>query len=346
MLPPAPVISTVLPRSSSRDAGLVELHRLAAEQVLGLDVAHAVRRVRGLGAARRRSARSAPAGRWRRPARARARRCAGAAEGIAITRCVAAPRTGVSRTAASGPSTGTPAMRAPCLAGSSSSRPSTIQPCWWMPASSRLRGLAGAEHERAADLGVAAGDARARVLVEHAVGDAHHAHAHQRDHRVQRQHRARHLRQAQRHHHRRAGQRPPAAQASVRRLTSPKPEKRHMLCGTPEQRKGHQVGRHHAEHHPGVVARPRRDPALEAEAEQVGDVPAGGDHQRVDHQRQRLAVRAQPRQEAVEPVPDASVRSGGAMPGSCATASGATISSAQRAQQHAAGRERRLACAA
>ena len=59
-------------------------------------------------------------------------------EGSAITRCVAAPRTALSCIAASGPSTGTPAMRAPCLAGSSSSRPSTVQPWSWMPDNSSL----------------------------------------------------------------------------------------------------------------------------------------------------------------------------------------------------------------
>ncbi len=56
-----------------------------------------------------------------------------------------------------------------------------------------LGGLAGAHHQRAPHVRVAAGDARAGMLVEHAVRDAHHAHAHQGDERMERQHRARHL---------------------------------------------------------------------------------------------------------------------------------------------------------
>jgi hypothetical protein len=64
------------------------------------------------------------------------RRCAVLAPGMAMTMCVALPRTSLSRTASSGPSTCTSAMRARRLAGSSSSRPSTTQPCSWMPASS------------------------------------------------------------------------------------------------------------------------------------------------------------------------------------------------------------------
>ena len=188
--------------------------------------------------------------------------------------CVAAPRTALSRTASSGPSTGTPPMRAPRLAGSSSSRPSTIQPCSWMPASSsRAASPAPITMARRISRSLPV-MRRARVFVQHAVGDAHHAHAHQRHHRVQRQHRARHLAQAQPHHHGRGRPRRPARRPAVSRLTSPKPEKRHMLCGTLKASERQQVGRHHAEQHPAVVARPRADPALEAEAEQVGDVPA------------------------------------------------------------------------
>ena len=43
---------------------------------------------------------------------------------------VAAARTAGSFTRSSGPSTGTPAMRECAFAGSSSSRPNTIHPCW------------------------------------------------------------------------------------------------------------------------------------------------------------------------------------------------------------------------
>ena len=53
-----------------------------------------------------------------------------------------------------------------------------------------------------------------------------------------------------------------------------------------------QVQRDDAEHDPGVVGRPRAVPALEAEPEQVGDVPARGDHEAVDHERQRTGAAA------------------------------------------------------
>ena len=98
-----------------------------------------------------------------------------------------------------------------CLAGSSSSRPSTIQP--WLvdagqqPAAPPRRRRAPARAGSRASPPVMRD---ARVFVDHAVGDAHHAHAHQRDHRVQRQHRARHLAQAERDDHRRTDARRPA----------------------------------------------------------------------------------------------------------------------------------------
>jgi hypothetical protein len=126
-----------------------------------------------------------------RPGPARGGAAPALAAGMATMTCVAAPRTpGRARPPAAQHRHAGDAL--PCLAGSSSSRPSTIQPCWWMPASS-MRAASPAPITRARRTSVAAGDARAGVLVEHAVGDAHHAHAHQRHHRVQRQHRARHL---------------------------------------------------------------------------------------------------------------------------------------------------------
>ena len=81
--------------------------------------------------------------------------CAGAprgAPGRATMTCVAPARTSGRVTSASVPSTGTPPMRASRLAGSSSSRPSTIQPWWWIVGEQALGGLAGAHHERAPDL--------------------------------------------------------------------------------------------------------------------------------------------------------------------------------------------------
>jgi hypothetical protein len=59
-------------------------------------------------------------------------------------------------------------------------------------ASSRAASPAPSTMATRFDLGVAAGDARARLLVDHAVGHAHQAQPHQRQQRVQRQHRARH----------------------------------------------------------------------------------------------------------------------------------------------------------
>jgi hypothetical protein len=134
MLPPAPVMSTVLPCSvcampasssctgsrPSRSSGSMSRRRstwrLARAQFVGA----------GHGQHRQAGAR----GQVQRTAR-----CARLAAGMAITTCVAVPQTPC-RQWLSGPSTGTPAMRAPCLVRSSSSRPSTTQPCWCRPASS------------------------------------------------------------------------------------------------------------------------------------------------------------------------------------------------------------------
>ena len=292
------------------DAGFVQLHRLAAEQVLGLDVAHALvaaLRVGQLGGAGHGQHRQAGGrGQLQRAAALRRR---GRGHGDHQVRGRAAHLRVAHRVQRA---QHLHAGNARMLLGRVVVEQAEHGPALLVDAGQQpLGGIAGAQHQRAADLGAAAGDARARVFVEHAVGDAHHAHAHQRDHRVQRQHRARHLAQAQRHDHRRAGH---AGQRAGQRqpLDLAEAGKAPHALRHAEQRKGRQVGRHHAEQHPGVVGRPRRDPALEAQPEQVGDVPAGGDHQRIGHQRQRLAVRAQPRQEQVEPMPDAGRRLVGA----------------------------------
>src|SRR5207245_11209737 len=96
-----------------------ELSRLVAEQVFGLDVADAIDArlavAQLVGGGHSEHGQAGGGGEFER----------------------AAPRPLLSFTASRGPSTGSPAMRAPCFTGSSSSRPSTIQPCWWMPATSR-----------------------------------------------------------------------------------------------------------------------------------------------------------------------------------------------------------------
>jgi hypothetical protein len=125
MLPPAPVISTTLPAGSlmpasssctgsrpSRSSGSMSRSRsmrLAAAQFVA--AGHGQHRQPGAAASVQRR-----------------RRCAPVAEGMATMTCVAARAAAPVAAAASGPSTGTPAMRAPCLAGSSSSRPSTTSP--------------------------------------------------------------------------------------------------------------------------------------------------------------------------------------------------------------------------
>ena len=60
------------------------------------------------------------------------------APGIATMTWVAPARMSSRRRSSIVPTTGTPAMRASRLTGSSSSRPSTIQPSWWIEASKRL----------------------------------------------------------------------------------------------------------------------------------------------------------------------------------------------------------------
>ena len=108
-----------------------------------------------------------------------------------------------------------------------------------------------------------------------------------------------------------------------------------MPRGTLAKPKHAEVDRDHAEHHGEVVARPGRPPALEAEAEQVGEVPAGDDDERVDQQRQRLAVRAQPRQRSARA--GASSRSAWRSP-LTAPASRPAPQGAQRARRSRAGR--------
>ena len=61
------------------------------------------------------------------------------------------------------------------------------------------------------------------------------------------------------------------------------------------------------EHHPHVVRRPRVQPAFEAEAEHVGHVPAQCDHEPVDQQRDRPALRAHARQQPVETLPEGTI---------------------------------------
>ena len=58
-----------------------------------------------------------------------------------------------------------------------------------------------------------------------------------------------------------------------------------------------------AKQHPGVVIGPRREPAFEAEAEEVGGLPGDGDDEDVERERQRFAVGAQPREQGVEKLP-------------------------------------------
>ena len=65
--------------------------------------------------------------------------------------------------------------------------------------------LTRAHHDGAADLHIAAGNARAGVLVDHAVDQTHQRQAHQGHHRVQRQHCPWHLAQVQHQYHHGAG---------------------------------------------------------------------------------------------------------------------------------------------
>jgi hypothetical protein len=184
MLPPAPVTSTTLPASTapmpasssctgsrpSRSSGSMSRScrwRLAAAQFGGC------------------WAPSAPAGRWRRPAPARWRRCAGLAAGMATITCVAAPRT---RLVGNAP----PAAPAPA-------RRRCARPAWRGrrragPAPPALLVDAGQQQPPASPAPSTMARRRsrrrcrcmrARVLVEHAVDHAHQGQAHQRDHRVQ-----------------------------------------------------------------------------------------------------------------------------------------------------------------
>ncbi len=290
-----------LARDQLGDAGLVELHRLAPEQVFGLDVAHAAdlatfeqflrrghrqHRQPGLGSQFDGAPALTGAGtghrehevgdalqldmRFHRRERAEDRH---AADARALFHRVVVEQ-------------------------------ADDHPAFVLDAGQQQpRRVAGAEHERATLLDGVARDAAAHVLVQHAVGNAHRAQAHQRDDGVQRQHRARHLRQL-RHQHRHGGEQP-GGQAGQRQPLdlAEAGEAPHAArhAGTDEHR---QVERNDAEQDPGVVVRPGAQPALEAEPEQVGDVPAGSDHDAIDRERQQLPSRAQQREEAVETLPE------------------------------------------
>jgi hypothetical protein len=112
---------------------------------------------------------------------------------------------------------------------------------------------------------------------------------------VQRQHRARHLYESQADHRcagddagDRARTREPFDLAEAGEAPH---AARHA-----ERRERRQVDRGHAEQDPAVVAGPRRQPALEAQAEQVGRVPREHDDHRVGCQRDRLAPAPQARE--------------------------------------------------
>ena len=127
-------------------------------------------------------------------------------------------------------------------------------------------GGARPHHQRTARLSSVPADARAHMLVKHAVGNAHHAHRHQRHHGVQRQHGARHFAQAQAHDHNTrhaAGQQTcPCQTFNFSKARKPPHALWHF-----HQHKGQQVQTDDAAHDPQVVAGSCADPALKTQAE-------------------------------------------------------------------------------
>ena len=173
MLPPAPVISTVLPRSVSAMPDFVELHRLAPQQVFGLDLAHVVdawlpsRSSSADGTVS--TGRPVVGGQLERPRAARRRR----SDGMATIRCVAAPsaaRARITRRAARAPARR--AMRAPCLAGSSSSKPEHDPALLVDAGQQQPRRLARAQHHARGGSRASLPVMRARACARTACGTA------------------------------------------------------------------------------------------------------------------------------------------------------------------------------
>ena len=198
-----------LPADQLGDAGLVEPHRVAAEQVVGLDRAHPLdARAAQPQLAERRHGEHRQAGRRRQLDGAAALRRGGAGQGD--------DEMGGARDDVFARHVGQRAEHRRAADARAALGRVVVEQAEHRPAlrlqagDEQLRRLARAEHDGAAPGGVAAadgdGDARPRMLVQHAVADAHHDQPHQRHARMQRQHRARHLDQL-RHQHRRGGQR-------------------------------------------------------------------------------------------------------------------------------------------
>ena len=328
-------------------AGLIQHHGLAAQQVVGFDVAQAFdAALAGAQLVHRGHRQHRQAGAGSQFQRAPSLRRAGAGHGNDDVRGRAAHgRVGDGRQPAQHRHT----ADARALLGGVVVQQTQHHPALFVNAGQQQsRRRTRAHDDGAANFAVTAGDARTRMLVQHPVADAHDAQPHQRHHRVQAQHGARHLHEAQRHDHQRghragqcAGQRQPLHLAKARKTP-------HALRHA-RQCQRYQIGGDDTQHHPQVVAGPCRRPALKPQAKQVGDVPAGGNHQCVGQLRQRLAVRAQAGQEQVQPVPGGERAGHGfAVPGLRSPARiQAPADSKRRAVRHNTARSlRRLACSA
>ena len=236
-------------------AGFVELDRIAPQQILRLDRAHPLDARRAL---------AQLAERWHRQHRQPGRRCqldrapslrrSGARhrrDDVRGTGGHFIPHRVVQRAQHGRAEDAGPALGGVVVQQAQHDPALLVQASQQQP-----RRLAGTHHDRTLHLTVAAGDARAGMLVQHAIHDAHHAQAHQRDDRMQREHGARHLAQLQHQHEHRAGQAGHGA-SQGQALDFPVAGEAPHPARDAGHVEGQQVHRDHAEHHPRVVARPR-----------------------------------------------------------------------------------------
>ena len=282
------------------DAGFVELHRRAPEQVLGLDAAQALEAAAFAQLLDRRHGEHGQAGVGGELERAAALLGGGRGQRDDDVRGGAAQhRVGDGRQRPEHAHVADArALLARVVVEQAQHRPALfVDAC-----EHQARRRSGAHDDRAPRARGVDGRVQAQLLPQHAVDDAHEHEAHQRDERMQRQHGARHLAQAQPHHQRR-GQRADDEADEGQPSHFGKAREAPQALRQPRLRQRQQVEQHDAGEHRAVVAGARAEPALETQAKEVGEIPGEDDDHGIDDERQHGAVRPQAREQRVQAVP-------------------------------------------
>jgi len=284
------------------DTGLVQLHRLAAQQVFGLDVAHPLQRCAGLQlfGTRHREDGQAGGGGQIDDATARSAAQRGHGDHQMRERQALGPVDQLIQRAQH-----RHAGHAVAALGGVVVQQAVDQAVAVAQTGDQARGrLAGSQHQNLPHCARTTMQTRPHVFVKHAVDDARQHQGHQGHDGVQGQHGARHLHQPQGAHRQAAHDASHQAdeeQAFDLTKAREAPDRARHLQG----QQGGCVQRQQAGQHGSVVGRPGAEPALKPKPEEIGGLPGQGDQRQIGEQGQAGAARAQAAEQLIESAPGA-----------------------------------------